>query len=73
MRINELEEKVGQYKRDLLVELLFKITDEQRAFFHGPCFPKGVSDEKLDGAIRLCMRTVKQNESSPSAKNGSDL
>ena len=54
-------DQIQVYKRTMLRDSLDKCTEIQRNLF-SRCYPKGVSEEKLDSAILLCERTVKKNE-----------
>lgn len=58
--MTKAEQKVEEFKQNMLKERLSQITDEQRQFFHR-VFPKGVSSKQLMTAIDLCDRTIKKN------------
>lgn len=57
------EQRIEEFKRDLLRELLEKCTETQRHnFVKYFCEPESLKPEKLDAALSLCERTIKQNE-----------
>ena len=59
-----IEEKVEQFKRGLLNEVLIQCSVDEQAFFHR-IFPEDVPEKDLEGAIRLCERTLKSKRSKP--------
>ncbi len=59
--------KVEEYKTKLLLELLDKITPEQKNFFF-KLFPNGVPSDKIETAYGLIERTIDKNEKTSSAR-----
>jgi len=53
-------EKVENFKRDELSQMLNQCTGAQQAFFNR-LYPKGVPEKKLMNAIDLCERTIAKN------------
>lgn len=52
---------VNTFKRQLLQDILSKCTDSQKTMFDR-IYPHGAPDDKLDYAIDLCDRTIKNNQ-----------
>jgi hypothetical protein len=58
--MTDIKQKIEQFKRQLLEDLMAECTPPQLELF-GKCFPDGVPSEKLTMALELCDRTVKKN------------
>jgi hypothetical protein len=54
-------QEVEDFKRKLLAERLSQLTEPQRERFNW-CFPNGVPEKDLIGAISLCDRTIIENK-----------
>jgi len=55
------KEKVEEFLRSLLADLLSQCTEEEREGYQR-FWPKGVPSKELEGAVDLCARTVEAHE-----------
>ncbi|MCK4498919.1 hypothetical protein KAU11_00305 [Candidatus Babeliales bacterium] len=61
MKEGETAEKILAFERAELQNLLNQCTKKQQMFFKR-IFPKGVQEEQLSDAIKLCERTLIRNK-----------
>jgi len=62
---SEALNKIEQYRRNVLQDLLEKCTEKQQKFFekmYGTRKAEDLSTDKIDNAIDQCERTIKKNE-----------
>ena len=55
-----VEEKVEKFKREMLTAALIQCSEKQQELFR-MMYPNGVPTRRLESAIDLCERTIKQN------------
>ena len=60
-------QRVEDYRRQVLEELLAECTEAQRVRFHTYIYPHGVSDDKVNDAILLCERTLAKSDAAQGA------
>lgn len=58
-RLDELNNNYLQARKNLLEEMILKLTDEQRSFFY-KLYPNGPTDKQLDWAIQQIDNTLKK-------------
>ena len=59
--LNQINSDIAKIRLDKLEELKTHLTIPQLQFLNR-IFPKGISDDQFDHAIRLIERTIKKNE-----------
>lgn len=58
------DEKLIEFKKNYLKEVLEKCTEEEQKFFKEKIFPYGVPDSQLESSIKLIERSLRKENKS---------